>query len=107
MLVHVLFVLFVIFGSLLVLRRPWIVWLHAPALAWGAIVEIGGMVCPLTPLESRLRVLGGESAGFPLSLAADPSVSRLRQSRSPNHNGRLADSPEPRPLFLGMDTSAS
>ncbi|HTL62152.1 MAG TPA: DUF2784 domain-containing protein [Nitrospira sp.] len=61
MLVHVLFVLFVIFGSLLVLRRPWIVWLHAPALAWGAIVEIGGMVCPLTPLESRLRVLGGES----------------------------------------------
>jgi|SRR5689334_9473671 len=60
MLVHFLFVLFVIFGALLILRWPWIVWVHAPALTWGAIVEIRGMVCPLTPLESRLRLLGGE-----------------------------------------------
>jgi hypothetical protein len=61
MLVHLLFVLFVIFGSVLVLRWPWILWVHAPAFTWGVIVEIRGMVCPLTPLENRLRLLGGES----------------------------------------------
>lgn len=61
MLIHFLFVLFVIFGSLLVRPWPWMVWVHAPALTWGVIVETRGMVCPLTPLESRLRLLGGES----------------------------------------------
>lgn len=59
-LVHLLFVLFVTAGSLLVLRWPRAVWLHAPALVWGVIVEFAGTTCPLTPLETRLRVLGGE-----------------------------------------------
>jgi hypothetical protein len=58
---HVLFVLFVVLGSLVVLRCPRAVWLHAPALLWGVIVEWAGLLCPLTPLENRLRVLGGES----------------------------------------------
>lgn len=62
-LVHFLFVLFVIFGSLFVLRWPRAAWVHAPALLWGVIVEYAGMVCPLTPLEIRLRQLGGE-AGY-------------------------------------------
>jgi hypothetical protein len=61
MLVHFAFVLFVVFGSLLVLRWPWVVWLQAPALIWGLIVETAGLGCPLTPLENRLRLLGGES----------------------------------------------
>jgi hypothetical protein len=60
-LVHVLFVLFVVFGSLFVLRWARAAWLHGPALAWGLIVEFSGVTCPLTPLESRLRTLGGES----------------------------------------------
>jgi uncharacterized protein DUF2784 len=59
--VHALFVLFVIFGSLFVLRWPRAAWLHGPALAWGLAVECVGTTCPLTPLESRLRALGGES----------------------------------------------
>jgi hypothetical protein len=58
---HVLFVLFVVLGSLVVLRCPRAVWLHAPTLLWGVIVEWAGLLCPLTPLENRLRVLGGES----------------------------------------------
>ena len=60
-LIHVLFVLFVVFGSLLLLRWPRAAWLHGPALVWGLIVEFSGVTCPLTPLESRLRALGGES----------------------------------------------
>ena len=59
--VHFLFVLFVAAGSLLILRWPRAVWFHAPALAWGLIVECTGTMCPLTPLENRLRVLAGES----------------------------------------------
>ena len=56
---HVGFVLFVIFGGLLVLRWRWIAWLHLPAALWGAIVEFTGWICPLTPLENWLRAQGG------------------------------------------------
>ena len=59
--IHSLFVLFVMFGSLLVLRWPRATWLHLPALVWGLIVEFSGAICPLTPLESRFRLLGNES----------------------------------------------
>jgi uncharacterized protein DUF2784 len=62
--VHLLFVLFVIFGSLFLIRWPRMVWIHAPALVWGLFVEFAGATCPLTPLENRLRVLGGET-GYP------------------------------------------
>jgi hypothetical protein len=59
---HAGFVLFVIFGGLLVLRWRWIAWLHLPAAAWGAFVEFTGWTCPLTPLENWLRAQGGETS---------------------------------------------
>ena len=59
---HAGFVLFVIFGGLLVLRWRWIAWLHLPAAAWGAFVEFTGWICPLTPLENWLREQGGEDS---------------------------------------------
>lgn len=58
--VHLVFVLFVVFGGLLVLRWPWAAWLHLPAVAWGALIEFTGWVCPLTPLEVALRQRAGE-----------------------------------------------
>lgn len=61
--VHFGFVLFVLFGSLLVLKWPRLAWLHLPAVIWGAFVEFSGWVCPLTPLENWLRFEGGE-AGY-------------------------------------------
>jgi len=61
---HLAFVLFVAFGGLLVLRRRGWAWVHLPAAAWGALIEFGGWICPLTPLEVRFRVLGGD-AGYP------------------------------------------
>ena len=53
--VHLAFILFVMFGGLLVWKWPKMAWLPLPAVAWGAFVEFTGSVCPLTPLENRLR----------------------------------------------------
>lgn len=61
LLAHLAFVLFATFGALLVRRRPWLAWLHLPALAWGAWIEFSRGQCPLTPLENRLRGLAGET----------------------------------------------
>ena len=60
---HLAFVAFAILGGLLALRWRWIPWLHLPALGWGVLVELAGWLCPLTPLEVRLREAAG-SAGY-------------------------------------------
>ncbi len=60
--VHALFVLFVVFGGLAVLRWRLLAWLHLPAAAWGVAIEVGGWTCPLTYLENYLRKLGGGAA---------------------------------------------
>lgn len=57
--VHLLFVAFVMAGGVLVLRWPRIAWFHVPAAAWGAFVELSGRLCPLTPLEIALRRRAG------------------------------------------------
>lgn len=59
LIVHLAFVVFVLCGGLLVLRWRWIAWLHLPAVVWGAVVEFTGWICPLTPLENRLRAQDG------------------------------------------------
>lgn len=61
--VHLVFVSFVVLGGLLVLRWRVFVWLHLPTLVWGILVQCFFWKCPLTPLENRLRRLGGE-AGY-------------------------------------------
>ena len=58
---HFAFVLFVVFGASLVLRWPRVAWFHVPAVLWGALVEFTGWICPLTPLENRLRRSAGET----------------------------------------------
>lgn len=57
---HAAFIVFVVLGGLLVLRWRRLVWLHLPCVLWGILIELAGWVCPLTPLENRLR----ESAGL-------------------------------------------
>lgn len=59
---HLLFVAFVMAGGFLLVRWPRLIWLHLPAAAWGAWIEFTSGICPLTPLENRLRVMGGEAA---------------------------------------------
>lgn len=65
--VHGLFILFVVGGASLVYRWWFLAWIHLPAAIWGAYVELSGSICPLTPLENYLRRLagqGGYSGGF-------------------------------------------
>ena len=60
---HLAFVLFVVFGALLLLRWPRLAWLHIPAVVWAAFIEVSGTICPLTPLEVALRQRAGQ-AGY-------------------------------------------
>ena len=62
LLIHLSFVLFVVGGGLLALKRPRVAWLHMPALVWGALIEFTGWICPLTPLENRLLMQSGTSS---------------------------------------------
>ncbi len=67
LLTHLLFIAFVLFGGLLVLRWRWLAWLHLPAAVWGVVAELWHLQCPLTPLENSLRQAAGQagySAGF-------------------------------------------
>ena len=67
LLLHFGFILFVCSGALAVLRWPRVVWAHVPSALWGTWIEFSGWICPLTPLESRLRQMGGAlgySGGF-------------------------------------------
>lgn len=59
LLLHALFVVFVLLGGLLVLRHRKFAWLHLPCAAWGALIEFRGWVCPLTYLENDLRIAAG------------------------------------------------
>lgn len=61
--IHLAFVLFVVFGGLFTLRWPRVAWLHVPVALYGATIEFIGFICPLTPLEISLRRRGGE-AGY-------------------------------------------
>jgi hypothetical protein len=58
-LVHIAFIVFVLFGGLLAFRWRWMPLAHLPAVVWGAAVECFSWVCPLTPLENVLRRTGG------------------------------------------------
>ena len=60
---HAAFVLFVLLGGLAALRWRNLVWFHLPAALWGAIIELGGWICPLTYLENYFRRMSG-GAGY-------------------------------------------
>ena len=62
-LLHSLFVLFVVAGGVLVWRWPRLARIHLPAAVWGVMIEFGGWICPLTYLENYFRRQGG-MAGY-------------------------------------------
>lgn len=61
--VHLGYILFVVFGGFLAARRPWLRWVHLPAAVWGMLVSAGNLPCPLTDWEVRLRMAAG-GAGY-------------------------------------------
>ena len=58
---HFLFIVFVVAGAFLVLKWTRVIYVHIPAAIWGILIEIEQWICPLTPLEVRLRMAAGES----------------------------------------------
>ena len=60
---HLVFIVFGLFGGLLALHRARWALLHLPAVAWISALEFNAWICPLTPLENRLRQLAGD-AGY-------------------------------------------
>ena len=56
---HLAFIVFVVFGGLLVARRPRLAPIHLASAAWGAYVALANRICPLTPLENWFRERGG------------------------------------------------
>ena len=56
--VHALFIVFVIFGGLIVLKWHKALWIHIPCALWGVLIEFFGWICPLTYLENYFRVIG-------------------------------------------------
>ena len=63
LMLHLGFIVFVLLGGLLALRWRRAPLLHLPAVVWGVYIELSGGLCPLTPLENRMRALAGQ-AGF-------------------------------------------
>jgi hypothetical protein len=61
--VHLLFISFIVCGVFLTWRWPLIIWAHIPAVIYGALVEFAGFTCPLTLLENDLRQRAGD-AGY-------------------------------------------
>jgi hypothetical protein len=58
---HLVFVLFAVFGGLLILRWRRLLRLHLLAVLWATLLELFGWGCPLTPLENYLRQLAGKA----------------------------------------------
>jgi len=52
--VHFLFIVFVVFGGLLFFIKAWTLYFHIPAFLYGAYMEFTQTICPLTYLENYL-----------------------------------------------------
>ena len=58
LIIHTIFIIFVIIGGILVLKWRLVVWFHIPSAIWGILIEFKGWICPLTYLENYLRKTG-------------------------------------------------
>ena len=56
-LLHFFWILFLIFGALLALKKPWIAWVHMGGLFFSLFLNLLGWYCPLTYLENYLHAL--------------------------------------------------
>jgi hypothetical protein len=61
--VHLLFIGFVVAGSFLTWKWRRLIWVQLPAMVYGVLVEFVGFACPLTALQNYLLRRGGR-AGY-------------------------------------------
>lgn len=57
--VHLLWILWVIFGAFFTRGRPLLAAFHVLSLAWGIVVELSPLPCPLTLAEQYFRQRAG------------------------------------------------
>ena len=107
MVVHLLFIGFIVGGGFLAWRWPLIIWSHIPAVVYGALVEFVGFTCPLTLLENDLgqraggaRLPGRIHLALPgqcdLSTGAHPwDANRARRLASAGGEHRIPGVPAP------------
>ena len=54
LIIHFLFIIFVIFGAFLFFIKRWVLYFHIPAFIYVAYMEFTQTICPLTYLENYL-----------------------------------------------------
>ena len=59
LILHALFILWVVFGAFVARSRPMLRWLHIASLVWGILTELLPWPCPLTLLENWLEAKAG------------------------------------------------
>jgi hypothetical protein len=59
LLLHALFIVWVVFGAFVTRSRPILRWLHIASLVWGILTELMPWPCPLTVLENWLEAKAG------------------------------------------------
>jgi len=52
LIIHFLFIVYVILGGLFFFIKPWTLYFHIPAFIYGVYVEFTQSICPLTYLEN-------------------------------------------------------
>ena len=57
LIIHLLFIFFVVFGAFSCLISKKFFYLHLVALSWGIYIEFTSSICPLTYLENWLLIL--------------------------------------------------
>ena len=60
--IHILFILFVVFGGFFIHKKRWIKVIHLCSLIWAVYAELSpGVICPLTTLENYFAYHAGLS----------------------------------------------
>ncbi len=54
--VHLLWIAFIIGGALIGRRLAWVMWVHIGALIFSVLLQVFGWICPFTYLEVWLRL---------------------------------------------------
>ena len=59
MIIHFLFIAYMVFGGLMVFRWPRLAYIHIPAFIYGGMIGVFGWICLLTYVENDLRHMAG------------------------------------------------
>ena len=59
LILHLAFIVWVIFGALFTRGRPWLAWVHLATIVYGIVVETTSLVCPLTLAENWCEARAG------------------------------------------------